>query len=152
MTYTPELDRIVCAYAMKHYRPNGHLAPEDVRQIGRIAAWQALPKYRGLGGQKLTTFVYENIRWRIIDAYRRRPPVPVAELEDGLVPDVAERVVGDARVADLLSGLTVRQRELVQRVDIDGERPVDVARDLGLHKGTVAYVRHRALRRLREAA
>jgi RNA polymerase sigma-70 factor, ECF subfamily len=158
VTYTPELDEAVCRFARKHHRMNGPLSVEDVVQIGRMAAWEALPKHRA-DGVKVSTFVYPNVRWRIVDAYRRAVPVPVESERLQLVidgressPDVADVVAGDDRVASLLGLLTARQRELVERTVIGGERPVDVARDIGLHKGTVAYARHRALAKLRKAA
>jgi len=38
-----------------------------------------------------------------------------------------------------LSTLPLEQAEIVQRVDVDRERPADVAHSLGLSAGTLAY-------------
>jgi RNA polymerase sigma factor (sigma-70 family) len=154
VTYTPELDAAVCATAARAYRPHGPLSFDEVRQIGRLAALEIV------GRADARSFVLVRVEWRIRDAYRKArrevamEPETLTAARDARAqaPDVADAVLGDARVVDLLSRLSVRERMLVQRVDLDGERVTDVARELGVCKGTVAASRHRALAKLRQAA
>ena len=148
MRYSPELDDLVCGYALTLHRPRGPLDRDDVKQIGRLAAVEVVHNAMS------RRYVLEQVKWRILDSYRRLVPEPVevTEANGGLAPDVASVVAADDRVRALLDLLPPRQRALVQLVDLDGVRVTDVARALGVHKGTVASERHRAFDRMRDAA
>ncbi|OON77039.1 hypothetical protein B1H18_19610 [Streptomyces tsukubensis] len=87
------------------------------------------------------------------DAWRReRRMVPTGELEAG--PTGFEEGP-DARLAELMAlrllrSLTERQAQAVILVDIEGHTLDEAARRLGLHRGTVAQLRRRALESLRD--
>jgi RNA polymerase sigma factor (sigma-70 family) len=66
---THELDRVVCKVAIREWRPHGPIELDDLKQIARMAALDALPKHNG--SRTLPGFVANAARWRIKDAYRR---------------------------------------------------------------------------------
>ncbi|MFB6667121.1 RNA polymerase sigma factor [Streptomyces parvus] len=89
------------------------------------------------------------------DAWRREQrTVPNGEVE--VVPAAREEGP-EARLAELMTlrllrSLTERQARAVILVDIEGHTLDDAARQLGLHRGTVAQLRRRALESLRHKA
>lgn len=74
-------------------------------------------------------------------------PPPGAQWDDGGV----ERRAAELETVRLLRQLTVRQAGVVVLVDLDGYTIDQAARMLGLHRGTVALTRRRALDKLRGA-
>lgn len=72
---------------------------------------------------------------------------PGAQWDDGGL----ERRASELETVRLLRQLTVRQAGVVVLVDLDGYTIDQAARILGLHRGTVALTRRRALDKLRGA-
>jgi RNA polymerase sigma-70 factor (ECF subfamily) len=72
-------------------------------------------------------------------------PPPGAQWDDGGL----ERRASEIETVRLLRQLTVRQAGVVVLVDLDGYTIDQAARILGLHRGTVALTRRRALDKLR---
>ncbi|SCK06982.1 RNA polymerase sigma factor [Streptomyces sp. WMMB 322] len=72
---------------------------------------------------------------------------PGAQWDDGGV----ERRTAELETVRLLRQLTVRQAGVVVLVDLDGYTIDQAARILGLHRGTVALTRRRALDKLRSS-
>ena len=73
---------------------------------------------------------------------------PAGSRDLGREMDVA-RAASDVR--ERFAALTVRQREMVELVDIQGRSPSEAAEMLGLSSGAVRNQLHTARRRLREA-
>jgi len=100
------------------------------------------------------TWFYRILRHSIIDVYRRRDVRErgLARLKAELPeqPDaVAERVLCQC-FKRLLPSLPEQYRDLLQRVDLDGSSPKDVASALGLTLNNLNVRLHRARQRLRE--
>ncbi|WP_246530947.1 RNA polymerase sigma factor [Streptomyces bathyalis] len=74
-------------------------------------------------------------------------PPPGAQWDDGGL----ERRTSELETVRLLRQLTVRQAGVVVLVDLDGYTIDQAAKILGLHRGTVALTRRRALDKLRGA-
>ncbi|WP_314174933.1 RNA polymerase sigma factor [Streptomyces winkii] len=74
-------------------------------------------------------------------------PPPGAQWDDGGL----EQRASELETIRLLRQLTVRQAGVVVLVDLDGYTIDQAARILGLHRGTVALTRRRALDKLRGA-
>ncbi|OEU86735.1 hypothetical protein DB35_24085 [Streptomyces abyssalis] len=74
-------------------------------------------------------------------------PPPGAHWDDGGL----ERRASELETVRLLRKLTVRQAGVVVLVDLDGYTIDQAAKILGLHRGTVALTRRRALDKLRGA-
>ena len=72
-------------------------------------------------------------------------PPPGAQWDDGGL----ERRTSELETVRLLRQLTVRQAGVVVLVDLDGYTIDQAARILGVHRGTVALTRRRALDKLR---
>lgn len=72
-------------------------------------------------------------------------PAPGAQWDDGGL----ERRTSELETVRLLRQLTVRQAGVVVLVDLDGYTIDQAAKILGLHRGTVALTRRRALDKLR---
>lgn len=127
-------------------------AADDVVQEAFMAAWKALPGFRG--DSTLDTWFFRILvrraqnyrRWRSLRTLWSDPteresadpkPVPCGD------PLIRRRIV------QALDGLTHRQRESFVLVHMDGFTVREAASILGLRPGTVKSHLHRALRHLR---
>jgi RNA polymerase sigma-70 factor, ECF subfamily len=119
-------------------RINDPADAEDVVQDILIRAVDHLPTLKS--GERLTPWLDAISRNAVIDFYRRKSRAPLrVALEAAPEPPVEESEEGDRKRAALIgcirpmmSLLPPIYREAVTRVDLEGQRQVDVARDLGL--------------------
>jgi len=100
------------------------------------------------------TWFYRILRHAIIDLYRRQDVRKRAldrlQAEIPEYPDAAtERVLCEC-VKRLLPGLPEQYRDVIQRVDLDGQSPGATAANLGLTVNNLNVRLHRARHRLRE--
>jgi RNA polymerase sigma-70 factor (ECF subfamily) len=84
------------------------------------------------------------------DGWRRnRRQVPSADLDGPSWDGGILELESDLEATRLLSALTGRQAAIVLLVDVDGLTLEQAAEVLGVHRGTVARARGRALRKMR---
>jgi RNA polymerase sigma-70 factor (ECF subfamily) len=84
------------------------------------------------------------------DGWRRsRRQILYAEVEHGSWDGGIAAVDSELEATALLGSLTCRQAAVVLLVDVDGLTLDQTAEVLGVHRGTVARTRGRALRKLR---
>lgn len=115
---------------------------EDLVQEILARAAARLPELRD--GGRLLPWLHRVARNSLIDHYRRRgrrsPTVALEDLPDAESPSVPPDGAGgtDARAAlaaclhPMLATLPPDYREALRKVDLEGRRQVDVARELGL--------------------
>lgn len=129
-----------------------HLA-EDLVQESLVKALEADRK--PVGGEDTVAWFYRILRRTIIDLYRRR--AARSRALDQFEQDLAESPnPSDARVLcacfkRLLPVVPEAYRELLERIDLRGEKPDSVARELGLTRNNLTVRLHRARRHLRDA-
>jgi RNA polymerase sigma factor (sigma-70 family) len=168
---TDDLDRVVCATAIRCWRPGGPFDVDDVKQHARLAALEALPKHDGSSG--LPGFVANAARWRIHDLYRdeaveqrhrhfgRRAGDPhdldggetgIADPHSDFTEDVATRIdaASLARLMHLLRPQHQRVLTALYLVGQDRSYAV-IAAEMGLPIDSLKSLRRRALEALRRA-
>lgn len=128
-----------------------HLA-EDLVQESLLKAIKA--DRRPAGSEDTVRWFYRILRRSIIDLYRR-DDTRVRTLNKLLESWPAEAEPADERhlcrcFKKLLPALPPHYRELLQRIDLDGEKVAAVAENLGLSVNNVNVRLHRARRDLRK--
>jgi RNA polymerase sigma-70 factor (ECF subfamily) len=129
-----------------------HLA-EDLVQESLVKALGADRK--PMGDEDTVAWFYRILRRTIIDLYRRR--AARSRALDRFEQDLAETPSpSDTRVLcacfkRLLPAVPETYRELVERIDLQGEEPGVVAQELGLTLNNLTVRLHRARRHLRDA-
>ena len=129
-----------------------HLA-EDLVQESLVKAMGADRK--PADGEPTVAWFYRILRRTIIDLYRRRDARTRAL--ERFEQDLAESPSpSDARVLcacfkRLLPSVPAGYRELLERIDLQGEEPGLVAQELGLTRNNLTVRLHRARRHLRDA-
>ncbi|MFD9959808.1 sigma-70 family RNA polymerase sigma factor [Amycolatopsis sp. NPDC058986] len=134
-----------------------YASADDVAQEVCLAVLTALPTYHDQG-RPFLGFVYGIAQHKVADAHRavaRNRADPVAD-----VPEAAEAAVGpeqyalqnelNERMAQLLSVLPDRQREIVVLRVVVGLSAEETADAVGSTPGAVRVAQHRALARLRK--
>ena len=119
-------------------RVNDPADAEDLVQDILIRAVEGLPSLKS--AERLTPWLLSISRHALIDFYRRRSRYPnTLSLDSAADPEVPSLPEGDrnrhalaACIRPMVAALPPLYREAVTRVDLNGERQVDVARDLGL--------------------
>lgn len=124
----------------------------DIVQDGLLKAIKSADQ--PLDGEGAVTWFYRILRHSIIDLYRRRDVRERAlerlQAELPEQPDAAAERVLCQCFKRLLPGLPEQYRDVLQRVDLDGTSPKDVAAVLGLTLNNLNVRLHRARQRLRE--
>ncbi len=130
--------------------------PDLARDVVQESLVKALAADRRPGTDADTlAWFYRILRRTIIDLYRRR--AARSRALERFERDLAESPIpGDARVLcgcfrRLLPGVPEGYRELLERIDLEGEDAGEVAGELGLTRNNLAVRLHRARRHLREA-
>ncbi|MBL9136470.1 MAG: sigma-70 family RNA polymerase sigma factor [Verrucomicrobiales bacterium] len=129
-----------------------HLA-EDLVQESLVKALGA--RGRPVDGEDTLAWFYRVLRRTIIDLYRRRAARSRAleryqqELSES--PSPSDTRVLCACLKRLLPAVPETYRELVERIDLQGEDPSMVAQVLGLTRNNLTVRLHRARRHLRVA-
>lgn len=144
----PMLARIAASYAADPARR------DDLLQEMSIAAWQALPRWRGEGSVR--AFVARVAHNRAMTVLVRERRAAAAELDDA-VPDPGPGPQHSAEAGQCRDALlrAVRRLPLGYRqpvvLALEGFSQREIAEALGLEENTVAQRLSRARRRLREA-
>lgn len=129
-----------------------HLA-EDVVQESLVKALKAANQ--PADGEDTITWFYRILRHSIIDLYRRdaarRNAMEKFERELPESPDAEDERVLCECFKRLLPELPDQYRELLQRIDLDGEDLEIAASDLGLSRNNLGVRLHRARKHMREA-
>ena len=137
-------------------RASSHASADDVAQEVCLAVITALPSYRDQG-RPFLAFVYGIAAHKVADAHRsaaRNKAEPVAqlpespELRDGPEQCAVNRELS-RRMADLMSLLPERQREILVLRVVAGLSAEQTADAIGSTPGAVRVAQHRALNRLR---
>jgi RNA polymerase sigma-70 factor (ECF subfamily) len=127
------------------------VAAEDVAAQTWLTAAEKVADYTG-GAEEFGAWLF-GIARRVAANYRRRSgrrrTDPVAEAPGTEVDGPDATVPERAWIADLLAGLSPRERDVVACIDVVGLSSADTARALGMTQVAVRVARHRALRRLR---
>ncbi len=102
-------------------------------------------------GQPLTPWVKAIARNKVIDALRKKKGsfhVPIDDVIDTLADDRTSDLGQAADVANAVSHLKARDREIVVAMSIEGKSARDVAEKLAITEGAVRVALHRALKTL----
>lgn len=149
--------------ALRRYRcVNGVQDLDDLRSDAMIALVRAATLYRPDGGASFLTYAHISI-WRRFMVDRpndgRRRAITHERLEyldgnpreliDMRAPDPSDVHDPDPRLVRALGLITSREREIVQRIVVEGETVRSVGRALNISPTRVNQVRDLALRRLR---
>jgi RNA polymerase sigma-70 factor (ECF subfamily) len=128
-----------------------HLA-EDVVQDSLVKALKSANQ--PTGDEDTVTWFYRVLRHSIIDLYRRdaarKRALEKFESELPESPDAADEKVLCQCFKRLLPAIPENYRELLQRIDLDGEDAAQAAADLGLTRNNLTVRLHRARKHLRE--
>ncbi|MDT0462963.1 sigma-70 family RNA polymerase sigma factor [Streptomyces gibsoniae] len=129
---------------------------EDVVQETLLRAWQ-LASYLQWHDRPIRMWLFRVARNLVADRFRRNRTVPIgvtpedfAAATTASVPDHADRVGDRCVLIAALQTLSPRHREAVARVHLLGEAGEDVARILGVPRGTVKSRTHHGIRALRD--
>lgn len=132
------------------------LSADDVAQEVCLAAMTALPRYKDQG-RPFLAFVYGIAAHKVADAHRaaaRNRADPTDVLPERLSTDAGpEQLALDsdssARMAQLLSLLPIKQREILVLRVVVGLSAEETAAAVGSTPGAVRVAQHRALARLK---
>lgn len=128
-----------------------HLAA-DLVQDSLLKAVKAEDQLRA--DESVTAWFYRILRHSIIDLYRRRATSRVAlerlERELESPADAEAERVACACVEHLIPALNPDYGELIRRLDLNGEPPERVSRELELTANNLRVRHHRARQQLRE--
>lgn len=132
------------------------LSADDVAQEVCLAAMTALPRYKDQG-RPFLAFVYGIAAHKVADAHRaaaRNKADPTDVLPERLSTDAGpEQMAMDsdssARMAQLLSLLPIKQREILVLRVVVGLSAEETADAVGSTPGAVRVAQHRALARLK---
>jgi RNA polymerase sigma factor (sigma-70 family) len=139
------------------------MCPEDAADIFQ-AVWldvfAALPRVRdsaALRGWLITATAHRTFHWNV---ERRRTEQGLTDLEERRVPstqfvpaDLIEQVEREQLVREAVAGLPARCREII-RLLFYQQPPLpyqDLAKHLGLARGSIGFIRGRCLKRLHHA-
>jgi RNA polymerase sigma-70 factor (ECF subfamily) len=124
---------------------------EDILQNSLLKALQAAPGLRSR--EKLVPWFYRIVQHAIVDAQRQRAreqrihQAYMAEQE--AIPHEDATLICECFRA-LLPSLKEAYRLLIEKIDLEGEDPREVAQQLGITRNNLHVRLHRARRQLRE--
>ncbi|MFJ4985612.1 sigma-70 family RNA polymerase sigma factor [Streptomyces sp. NPDC088732] len=129
---------------------------EDVVQETLLRAWQSAPLLEWRD-RPIRMWLFRVARNLVADRVRRNRTVPVGVTAEDFaaagtasVPDHADEVGDRCVLVAALHTLAPAHREAVARVHLLGEAGEDVARRLGVPRGTVKSRTHHGIRALRD--
>jgi RNA polymerase sigma factor (sigma-70 family) len=116
---------------------------EDLAQVARIAVLEAYVTHRQGRGRKLKSWVHRVVRWRVAEAWQRRPPeaLPLEEeLLNGAPPDrLLEQLQGVRMARQYIDSLSPRLQTVYAAL-LTGETPTEIAHTLGITPGRLRQV------------
>ena len=128
-------------------------AAEDILQQVWVRLSEAPP--RTLDEEGASQFFYRALRNAVVDHYRRRAAAGralerEAALSEGEVfePELMAQIC--QCVEGVMAQLPAAQRDLLRRVDVDGQAPVEAAQQLGISAGNARVRLHRARQALKK--
>ena len=151
--YERYMDQI---YQYVYYRVSDRDEAEDLTGTIFMKAWEALPRFRSRGAT-FRAWLYRIAHNAVIDRHRtRKAVVPLEQAHDW--PDVEanspeaalEEAQESARLAAALSQLSPRLREVILHRFVNGLSHVETAQVMGLRKGHVRVLQHRALGKMKD--
>ncbi len=144
----PRVYRFFC------YRVGDAVSAEDLTAATFEKAWGSRKRYRkDLGG--FPGWVFGIARRVSADYFRSYQAavaldVAVSNPAEGPVEDTIQRNRDFERLAELLGGLSLRERELISFKYGGGMTNREIAQLIGLSESNVGTILHRAVRRLRD--
>ncbi|HOA76657.1 MAG TPA: sigma-70 family RNA polymerase sigma factor [Thermosynergistes sp.] len=127
---------------------------KDLLQEGMLALIKAVDAYDVSRGNKFTTYAFYRIRGHMINFLERsekRAPYPVDMEEEIAQPGECVAVEWRLLLEEAMGALTLKERDIVQALVVEGKKAGDVARDTAIDVSHVYRIRRKALARLRIA-
>jgi len=151
--YERYMDQI---YRYVYYRVSDRDEAQDLTETIFVKAWEALPRFRSRGAT-FRAWLYRIARNAVIDRHRtRKVVVPLEHAQDWLdieasSPEAAAETAEEwATLSLALSQLKPRLREVILHRFVNGLSHAETARVMGLRKGHVRVLQHRALNQMRD--
>jgi RNA polymerase sigma-70 factor (ECF subfamily) len=143
-------------YRYVYYRVSDRDEAEDLTETIFVKAWEALPRFRPQGAT-FRAWLYRIAHNAVIDRHRtRKDVVPLEQAQDWLDVEAsspeaaAEAAQEKAMLGAALSQLEPRQREVILHRFVSGLSHAETAQVMGLRKGHVRVLQHRALNQMRD--
>ena len=127
---------------------------KDLLQEGMLALIKAVDAYDVSRGNKFTTYAFYRIRGHMINFLERsekRAPYPVDMEEEIAQPGECVAVEWRLLLEEAMGALTLKERDIIQALVVEGKKAGDVARDTAIDVSHVYRIRRKALARLRTA-
>lgn len=127
---------------------------KDLLQEGMLALIKAVDAYDVSRGNKFTTYAFYRIRGHMINFLERsekRAPYPVDMEEEIAQPGECVAVEWRLLLEEAMGALTLKERDIIQALLVEGKKAGDVARDTAIDVSHVYRIRRKALARLRTA-
>jgi len=143
-------------YRYVYYRVSDRDEAEDLTETIFVKAWEALPRFRPQGAT-FRAWLYRIAHNAVIDRHRtRKTVVPLEQAQDWLdveassPEEAAEAAQESATLGAALSQLKPRLREVILHRFVSGLSHDETAQVMGLRKGHVRVLQHRALNQMRD--
>ncbi|MEQ3624258.1 MAG: sigma factor-like helix-turn-helix DNA-binding protein [Celeribacter sp.] len=123
---------------------------EDIVQTILLAVHSKRATWRD--GDPVAPWLFAIVRYKCVDAWRRRPPhvdTPVEDLADVLVDPGPGDVTAARDLDRLIEGLDPRSATILRAVGVEGASARVTGQRLNMSEGAVRVAFHRALARLR---
>ena len=160
-----QAERMIAKYAW--YYSSAAAEVDDLKQVGRIAVWRSIPRYRERGVGSLSNYSRRAVTVAMLQYIRRncylikvpdeadqRQRPSVMSLEDVAnyrPPEVGRTYLDVPAHIDLIravTGLSPEYRSVIW-LELQGYTFVEIAKIVGLHERNVRRRRERALEQLR---
>lgn len=143
-------------YRYVYYRVSDRDEAEDLTETVFMKAWAALPRFRSKGAT-FRAWLYRIAHNAVIDRHRTRKAVlPLEQAEDWLDVEAsspeaaAEAAQESAKLGAALSRLSPRLQEVILHRFVNDLSHAETAQVMGLRKGHVRVLQHRALNQMRD--
>ena len=143
-------------YRYVYYRVSDRDEAEDLTETIFVKAWEALPRFQSRGAT-FRAWLYRIAHNAVIDRHRtRKTVVPLEQAQNWLdvetssPEEAAEAAQESARLGIALSQLKPRLREVILHRFVNGLSHAETAQTMGLRKGHVRVLQHRALNQMRD--
>ena len=125
---------------------------KDLLQEGMLALIKAVDAYDVSRGNKFTTYAFYRIRGHMINFPRGEKKGYPVDMEEEIAQS-GECVAVEWRLLleEAMGALTLKERDIIQALVVEGKKAGDVARDTAIDVSHVYRIRRKALARLRTA-